>query len=203
MSSWFFHSLVFFRYTERHDIPDEYKSVFHLGCFAPDLVTKRASKKETHYGFGLNKLPLRYGIKKYIQETRYLLLSDQEEVWFHRGYLLHLRIDAIWLKKCLFPAIPKFLLSSTAWREGGKIYYGEMATIDRFYRSKYSRYHAEERSTDLLANAKIPELNRWNSPRMTKQRTDRFPVNHPRRIIPINGSIGASCSSQKNSFCAG
>ncbi len=52
------HSLIFSKYTQRHDIPEEYKRIFHLGCFAPDSVSSQYQKKETYMGFGLNRIPL-------------------------------------------------------------------------------------------------------------------------------------------------
>ena len=40
MASRFFHSLIYSKYIEQHDVPEEFRDVLHVGCFAPDLVAK-------------------------------------------------------------------------------------------------------------------------------------------------------------------
>ena len=156
MASWFFHSLLYSKHIETHDVPEEMRDLFHLGCFAPDLVAERSLKKQTHFGFGPNKIPIRYQIEKYKKAFSYSNLVGPDELWFHRGYLLHLRTDAIWMKNCIRPFLPKFLLSSARWRDAGTLYYGEMIAIDEYFRSKYLHFDAEAVSLRLLSGARIP-----------------------------------------------
>lgn len=156
MASWFFHSLIYSIYIEQNNVPEEARAAFHLGCFAPDLVADRSQKKQTHYVFGLlNEFPIRYRIKRYQKEVRYSQLRDPVKTWFHRGYLLHLKTDAIWLKKCVHRMLPRFLLSSESWREAGRLYYEEMIAVDAFYRSKHLQYNTEAASIRLFADNQI------------------------------------------------
>ena len=156
VASWFFHSLIYSRYTENHRIPESFKPLFHLGCFAPDLVADKSRKKQSHFGLGVGRIPIRYQIAKYKRQFQYQKLKDLAQIWFHRGYLLHLMTDSYWVRRCLHPCLAKFLFSSARWSEAGRIYYGEMVAIDAFFRSAYARYDSESTSIDLLETTEIP-----------------------------------------------
>ncbi len=156
MASWQFHSLIFSKYTRGHEIPDASKKAFLLGCFAPDLVSRRQDKKETHLGFGPNRMPLFFQMNKHRKKCDPQNVTGSEMRWFYKGYLLHMEIDACWLKFCGHPFAFRYLMSSGKLKDAGVAYYDDMIEIDKYYRFKYSELQSEMESMRLLEDIRVP-----------------------------------------------
>ena len=156
MASWHFHSLVFQNYIDRTDVPLEHLPLFHLGCFAPDLVREQPLKKITHLGVGFMKFPLYFQIGKFKKNISYQHITDESEKWFYRGYLLHLLTDSVWVKCCMYPFVVRLLLSKEKLRDAGTSYYADMIEIDSYYRNLNHGSNPESASIKLLQEVEKP-----------------------------------------------
>ena len=157
MASWQFHSLFAIRHMSAAGVPEAHRQAFHLGCFAPDLVRDRRLKKDTHYQFGVGGVALGYRIGRFRLEADRHRDGSPDQAWFYRGYLLHLLIDSLWLKRCVVPAVLRFAVSPSVWGDTRSLHYPEMMRADAYIRYLNRDLGAEAESLRLFAESRQPE----------------------------------------------
>ena len=153
MATFYIHSYLCHKLFEKNVIPDEFKAIFHLGCFAPDLPAHTVTKKKTHYVHGLSSYPLIYNIKRFKKENYYNSEIDETQKWFLKGYLYHLFIDSVWWK---FYGQKFMNRNFYKLNREKKKYYNGMSKIDKYIRHHNGKNKFEDLSLKLFQDIDFP-----------------------------------------------
>ena len=158
MASWHFHNHVSVQLQISVGVPQKWAAVFHLGCFAPDLVERSADKRDTHFTVDIGTVPFYpFSLRRFLRwSAPYAALSARHR-WFYRGYAVHLLMDRCWMHECAYPFLARRLFAGVASQATYAAYYADMLAYDSYHRHLAGREFYEV-SIGLLRGVDVAEL---------------------------------------------
>ncbi len=136
MPTHYLHTHLAYEKIFKESLRKEEELAFLLGAIAPDAVPFGQTKRRSHYNF-------HYGITWFYRfnafETEFADYQQQSPLhhWFYLGYRYHLRLDWVWVKCCLNPAMIRLGWNQLI-KKGPQIkakYYEEMGRYDDYFRA--------------------------------------------------------------------